>query len=69
MSQSTWRYVIGGLFGIAFLAALLGLFFSSVNATVLTTVMVLMAGALVLVSMLPQVSELGLQALLAEHLR
>jgi hypothetical protein len=28
---STWHYVTGGLFGVAFIAALLGLFFSSVK--------------------------------------
>jgi hypothetical protein len=52
---STWHYVTGGLFGVAFIAALLGLFFSSVNATVLVTVITLMSGALLLVLVLPRV--------------
>lgn len=40
-----------------FLAALFGLFCSHVNATALVTVMVAMAGALVLVSILPHIIE------------
>lgn len=54
---STWHYVTGGLFDVSFIAALLGLFFSSVNATVLVTVITLMSGALLLVLVLPRVRE------------
>jgi predicted membrane channel-forming protein YqfA (hemolysin III family) len=57
MNEFIWRYTIGSLFGIAFLAALFGLFCSHVNATALVTVMVAMAGALVLVSILPHIIE------------
>jgi hypothetical protein len=57
MSGSAWRHITGALVGTAFLAALFGLFFSTVNQTALVTLMSIMAGALVLVSILHKVKE------------
>jgi hypothetical protein len=60
MSGSAWRHITGVLVGIAFLAALGGLFFSTVNQTALVSLLGIMAGALVLVSILHKIMEFSI---------
>jgi hypothetical protein len=57
MSYSFWQQSIGGLFALALVSALVGLLFSWGNATALTTVVAVLAGALVLVAVLDRVID------------
>lgn len=57
MSHSFWQQSIGGLFALALVSALVGLLFSWGNATALTTVVAVLAGALVLVAVLDRVID------------
>jgi hypothetical protein len=49
--------VLGGLFALAFILAFLGLIFSWGNSAALATTVAILAGALVIVAILPQLSE------------
>jgi hypothetical protein len=60
MSNSFWQRIIGGLFVLAFVSALVGLLFSWGNATALTTVVVVLTGAFVLVWVSPRIAEFTL---------
>jgi hypothetical protein len=60
MSNSFWQQSIGWLFALALVSALVGLLLSWGNATALTTVAVVLTGALVLVAVLPRISEFSL---------
>lgn len=57
MSNSLWQQVIGGLFGLGLASALAGLLFSSGDAAALATVVVVLVGALVLMTVLPRVVD------------
>jgi hypothetical protein len=57
MAKLTWQYLLGGLFAAAFVGSLLALFFSASDKTQLTTVVIVMVGALLLVGVLPQLTE------------
>lgn len=57
MTHSSWQQRVGGLFSVALVLALAGLLVSSGNTTALTTVIVALIGGLLLVAMLPRVSE------------
>lgn len=59
-SNSFWQQIIGGLFALAFVSVLVSLLFSWGNATALTTVFVVLTGALVLVGVLPRIVEFTL---------
>jgi hypothetical protein len=71
MPTSYWRYLIGGLFTLGFLATLLGFLFLQVDKTAVGTVMVVTAGGLVLVAALPQLTEfsIGLKGVTAKLAR
>ncbi|MFL5284247.1 MAG: hypothetical protein ACJ8AW_25455 [Rhodopila sp.] len=46
--------------GVAFVAALLGIFFYPESKTAFTTVLIAMAGAIIVVAVLPNVEEFGI---------
>jgi hypothetical protein len=68
MSKFLWQYLLGGIFVLGFVAALLGLLLSSANKTAFVTALAITAGGLVLVAALPQLSEfsIGLKGVTAK---
>src|SRR4051812_48745480 len=54
------QQVVGVLFVVAFVAALLGIFFYPESKTAFTTVLIAMAGAIIVVAVLPNVEEFGI---------
>jgi hypothetical protein len=57
MSKNAWRYIIAALFCIAFLVALFGVFRQWENASALVAMLAIMAGALILILLLPYLTE------------
>jgi len=57
MSKDAWRYIIAALFSIAFLVALFGVFRQWENASALVAIIAIMAGALILITLLPYLTE------------
>jgi len=63
VNKDFWRYVAGALFTFAFISTVVTLIFSSGDKTALTTVVIVMTGALILIAILPKVQgfTIGLQ--------
>jgi hypothetical protein len=59
MSKSLWQYLLGGLFALILILALLGLMFSWGNSAALATTVVIMVGALILVPVSSRLTEIG----------
>lgn len=68
MQTSRLQYLIGGLFALGFLAALLGLLFLSADTTAVVTVVAVTVGGLILLAVLPQLTEftIGLKGVTAK---
>ena len=57
MSTRAWQCLLAGLFATAFILAMLGLLLSWGNSAALTTVVCITVGSLILVSVLPHLTE------------
>jgi hypothetical protein len=68
MQTSRLQYLIGGLFALGFLAALLGLLFLSADTTAVVTVVAVTVGGLILLAVLPKLVEfsIGLKGVTAK---
>jgi hypothetical protein len=68
MQTSRLQYLIGGLFALGFLAALLGLLFLSADTTAVVTVVAITVGGLILLAVLPKLVEftIGLKGVTAK---
>jgi hypothetical protein len=57
MRRDAWHYIIAALFCTAFLVALFGVFRQSANTTAFVALLAIMAGALILIALLPYLTE------------